>query len=100
MAKPTFIPRIEDYLIKELRPELKLLLNPTGLITEAFCKKFLELLPSDKKVMKENNLKHAGDSVDYLAWGYALTGNWEELEEEGRDVWNAIYEYGLDDSDE
>ena len=80
-----------------LRPELKALLSPKGNITKAFCLKFNELLPTEKQVRKHSRYDgHTGDGDDYIAWGFALTGEWEEMEDEGHKVWAAMDKFKID----
>jgi hypothetical protein len=80
-----------------LRPELKKLLTPKGEITKEFCEKFLELLPDEDEIAENSDYDDGmtGDGDDYMAWGYALTGKWEEMELEGQLVWDKIEEFDL-----
>ncbi len=88
---------MKKQLIKQLRPELRALLSPKGNITKAFAKKFLELLPSEEEIEAHSDYDEGitGDGDDYIAWGYALTGDWKEMENEGREVWDVIDKFKL-----
>lgn len=89
---------VKQGIIKRLRPELRELLSSKGNVTKAFCKKFYELLP-DEKEFEENTgeVYGGGDSTDYISWGYALFGEWEEAETETNilNVWDLIEKWNI-----
>jgi hypothetical protein len=86
-----------ENLIERLRPELRELLDENQNVTKEFCIKFLELIPDEEKVMEENGIHFICDRIDYLSWGWALFGEWEEAEDEVRylELFDLIEDYNL-----
>lgn len=61
--------------------------NPLKQLSMDFCIRFVELLPE----MDGGN--GGNDSDDYMAWGFALWGIWQEDEDGGHEVWTWINHY-------
>lgn len=54
------------------------------------CIRFMENLPDDEEANDEG---FYDDGADYAMWGYALTGDWEEMEDEGQEMWKWVRFY-------
>lgn len=58
--------------------------DPLKILTLNFCIRFMEELPDEIEAEEEG---YSGDSLDYAAWGKALTGDWVEDEVRGGTTW-------------